>query len=89
MGAAPSGAAPAGLPPLTATKSLIGHALGAAGGIECAASVLMVERGFVHASRNCEDVHPEIEPFAGAIAHETRELPGCARSPRRASASAT
>jgi 3-oxoacyl-(acyl-carrier-protein) synthase len=35
----------------------------------------MVERGFVHASRNCEDVHPEIEPYAAAIAHETRALP--------------
>jgi 3-oxoacyl-(acyl-carrier-protein) synthase len=69
------GRGPGSLPLLTATKSLIGHALGAAGGIECAASVLMVERGFVHASLNCEDVHPEIEPFAGAIAHETRALP--------------
>ena len=49
----------------------------------------MVERGFVHASLNCEDVHPEIAPFADAIAHETRALPGSARSPRRASASAT
>jgi 3-oxoacyl-(acyl-carrier-protein) synthase len=68
--------APGRLPPITSTKSLLGHALGAAGGIECAASVLMVERGFVHASRNCEDVHPEIEPFADAIPHETRELAG-------------
>jgi 3-oxoacyl-(acyl-carrier-protein) synthase len=63
------------LPLLTATKSLIGHALGAAGGIECVASVLMVERDFVHASRNCEDVHPEIEPFADAIVHESRPAP--------------
>jgi len=69
------GRGPGRFPLVTSTKSLIGHALGAAGGIECAASVLMVERGFVHASRNCEDVHPEIQPFAGAIAHETRALP--------------
>jgi 3-oxoacyl-(acyl-carrier-protein) synthase len=69
------GRRPEDFPAITATKSLIGHALGAAGGIECAASVLMVEKGFVHASRNCEDVHPEIQPFAGAIAHATRELP--------------
>jgi 3-oxoacyl-(acyl-carrier-protein) synthase len=69
------GRGPGRLPWLTATKSLIGHALGAAGGIECAASVLMVERGFVPASRNCEDVHPEIEPFAGSIAHQTRIQP--------------
>jgi 3-oxoacyl-(acyl-carrier-protein) synthase len=69
------GRAPKDFPAITATKSLIGHALGAAGGIECAGSVLMVEKGFVHASRNCEDVHPEIQPYAGAIAHTTRELP--------------
>lgn len=70
------GRGPDHFPALTATKSLIGHALGAAGGIECAASVLMAEGGFVHASRNCEDVHPEIAAFAGAIARETRVLPG-------------
>ena len=64
------------LPPITATKSLIGHALGAAGGIECVASVLMVERGFLHPTINCEDVHPEIEPFAAAIPHEERPMPG-------------
>lgn len=69
------GREPGRMPALTATKSLIGHALGAAGGIECAASVLMVEGGFVHASRNCEDVHPEIEPFAASIARETRLQP--------------
>jgi 3-oxoacyl-(acyl-carrier-protein) synthase len=69
------GRGPGRLPLLTATKSLIGHALGAAGGIECAASVLMVERDFVHASRNCEDVHPEIEAFADAIVHESRPAP--------------
>ncbi len=68
------GRGPGRLPLLTATKSLIGHALGAAGGIECVGSVLMLERGFVHASRNCEDVHPEIEPYADAIVHETRAL---------------
>ena len=69
------GRPPEDFPVITATKSLIGHGLGAAGGIECAASVLMVEKGFVHATRNCEDVHPQIQPGAGAIAHATRELP--------------
>jgi 3-oxoacyl-(acyl-carrier-protein) synthase len=66
---------PEALPPITSTKSMIGHALGAAGAIECAATVLMLTRGFVHASINCEDVHPEIEPYAGSIPHQTRELP--------------
>jgi 3-oxoacyl-(acyl-carrier-protein) synthase len=74
--AAALGCAPALLPPLTATKSLVGHALGAAGGIEAVACVLMLEHGFLHASRNCEDLHPELEAFAGSIVREARDLPG-------------
>jgi 3-oxoacyl-(acyl-carrier-protein) synthase len=66
---------PGHLPPITATKSMIGHALGAAGGIESVASALMVAKGFVHPSINCEDVHPEIEPHAASIPHALRELP--------------
>jgi 3-oxoacyl-(acyl-carrier-protein) synthase len=66
---------PGGLPPITATKSMIGHALGAAGAIESVASILMVERGFVHPSINCEDVHPEIEVHAASIPHSVLELP--------------
>jgi len=68
-------AAPGSLPAITSTKSMIGHALGAAGAIESVASVLMVERGFVHPSVNCEDVHPQIEPYAESIPHELREVP--------------
>jgi 3-oxoacyl-(acyl-carrier-protein) synthase len=70
--------APDELPVITATKSLIGHTLGAAGAIESVATVLMLRGGFVHASRNCEDVHPEIAPYAASIPHETREMPGLA-----------
>ncbi len=66
---------PGALPPITATKSMIGHALGAAGGIESVASILMVERGFVHPSINCEDVHPEIEMHAASIPHSALEMP--------------
>ena len=69
------GRGPGDLPWITATKSLVGHTLGAAGALESVASVLMVRGGFVHASQNCEDVHPEIEPFAASIPHETRDLP--------------
>ncbi len=69
------GRAPGALPPITSTKSMIGHALGAAGAIESVASVLMVHHGFVHASLNCEDVHPEIAPYAASIPHEPRPLP--------------
>jgi len=63
------------LPPITATKSMIGHALGAAGGIESVASILMVSKGFVHPSINCEDVHPEIERHAASIPHSVLEMP--------------
>ena len=74
-GARALGRGPGGLPPITATKSMIGHALGAAGGIEAVASILMLSKGFVHPSMNCEDVHPEIEPHASSIPHEAREMP--------------
>jgi 3-oxoacyl-(acyl-carrier-protein) synthase len=70
------GRGPVDFPVITSTKSLIGHALGAAGAIESVAAVLMLEGGYVHASRNCEDVHPEIAPFSASIPHETRALPG-------------
>ncbi|MCP5055292.1 MAG: beta-ketoacyl-[acyl-carrier-protein] synthase family protein [bacterium] len=67
---------PESLPAITSTKSLIGHALGAAGAIEAVAAIQMVRDGFVHASINCEDVHAEIEPYAASIPHETLEAPG-------------
>lgn len=63
------------LPPITSTKSMIGHALGAAGAIESVAAVLMLRGGYIHPSINCEDVHPEIEPHAASIPHTLRELP--------------
>jgi 3-oxoacyl-(acyl-carrier-protein) synthase len=63
------------LPWITSTKSMIGHALGAAGALESVASVLMLAGGFVHPSLNCEDVHPEILPYAASIPHEARPAP--------------
>lgn len=73
--AAALGRAPEAMPVITATKGLIGHALGAAGGLEAIASVLMLNKGFVHGCLNCEDLHPEIEPYANAIPHEARDMP--------------
>ena len=73
--AAALGARPGALPPITSTKSMIGHTLGAAGAIESVACVLMLQGGFVHPSINCEDVHPEIEPFANSIPHELLPAP--------------
>ena len=65
--------APGSLPMITSTKSLIGHGLGAAGAMETVAALLMMKGGYVHPSINCEDVHPEIEPYANSIPHEPIE----------------
>lgn len=70
------GVEPERLPLIQSTKSLIGHALGAAGGIECVASVLELAKGFVHGSLNSEDLHPALTAYAGRIVHETRDDPG-------------
>ncbi|MEO1575316.1 MAG: beta-ketoacyl-[acyl-carrier-protein] synthase family protein [Pseudomonadota bacterium] len=64
------------LPPVNATKSMIGHALGAAGGLECVASVLQLHKGFLHGSLNCEDLHPDIEKYSGSVVRETRAFDG-------------
>ena len=68
------GRAPEAFPWINSTKSLIGHGLGAAGGIESVASVLQVSRGFVHGSINCEDLHPDLAPFADRIPHATVDV---------------
>jgi len=64
---------PKDFPWINSTKSLIGHGLGAAGGMECVASVLQLSRGFVHGSANCQDLHPTLEPYNTRIPHQTRE----------------
>lgn len=66
---------PGEFPLIHSTKSMIGHGLGAAGALESVACLLMLRGGYVHPSINCEDVHPEIEPFAASIPHESREMP--------------
>jgi len=69
------GLPPSRMPLIQATKSLIGHALGAAGGIECVASIVQLEGGFVHGSINCEDLHPELAPYAERIPQRSVDLP--------------
>ncbi len=66
---------PENFPVITSTKSMIGHALGAAGALESVACVLMLRDRFVHPSINCEDVHPEIEAYGASIPHVVREMP--------------
>ena len=73
--AAALGREPGDLPTVTATKGLVGHTLGAAGAVESVATILMLRGGFVHPCVNCEDVHPEIEPYAGSIPHSVQDVP--------------
>lgn len=47
-------------PWVNAPKALWGHALTASGAIELVAGVVQVRNGFLHASPNCEDLHPAI-----------------------------
>ncbi len=65
------GLPPSQMPLIHSTKSLIGHALGAAGGIECVAAILELDEGFVHGSVNCEDLHPALAEYADRIPHAT------------------
>jgi len=59
------------MPPISATKSLSGHAQGAAGVHEAIYSLLMMENGFICESVNIEDIDPAV---AGAnIVRERRD----------------
>jgi 3-oxoacyl-(acyl-carrier-protein) synthase len=68
-------ARPETFPVINSAKSMIGHGLGAAGAMESVACILMLRGGFAHPSLNCEDVHPEIEPYADSIPHQARDMP--------------
>lgn len=50
------------IPPISATKSLTGHSLGAAGAHEAIYSILMMRHGFICESANIEEIDPD---FAG------------------------
>lgn len=47
-------------PPISATKSLTGHSLGAAGVQEAIYSILMMQHGFIAASANIDEIDPEV-----------------------------
>jgi 3-oxoacyl-[acyl-carrier-protein] synthase-1 len=49
------------VPRITSTKSLTGHALGAAGVHEAIYSLLMMNNDFISASANIEELDPEAE----------------------------
>ena len=47
-------------PPVTSTKGVTGHGLGAAGAIEAVASILAIERELIPPTYGCEQLDPEI-----------------------------
>jgi 3-oxoacyl-[acyl-carrier-protein] synthase-1 len=60
-----------GMPPVTSTKSLTGHSLGAAGAQEAIYSLLMMKDGFIGASANVQNLDPEVDGMP--VVTETRE----------------
>jgi len=48
-------------PYINSLKGMTGHCISAAGSIECVASVLQLDEGFIFPNINCEDLHPGIE----------------------------
>ncbi len=48
------------IPPISSSKSLAGHSLGAAGVQETIYCLLMMEQGFIQASANIENLDPEV-----------------------------
>lgn len=46
---------------MNGTKSMIGHALGAAGGLEAVATIKAIQRGKLHPTINIGDLEPEVD----------------------------
>lgn len=62
------------MPPVSSTKSLTGHSLGAAGAQEAIYSLLMLEQDFIAASANIETLDPEAQGMP--IVRERRDAAG-------------
>ena len=56
-------------PIINATKSMIGHLLGAAGGVGTIATVLQMQNGFIHPNRNLDNIDPELAGYNFAPNH--------------------
>lgn len=52
---------PAGVPPVTSVKGVLGHSLGAAGALEAAAAALTLHRGWVPPTTGVREVDPELD----------------------------
>ena len=63
----------ADFPYINGTKALIGHALSAAGAIETVATIVQMQRGFIHPAINSEDLYPELASLRTKIPLTTLE----------------
>lgn len=57
---------------INSTKSMIGHCLGAAGGVEAVAAVKAITTGMVHPTINLEDPEPDLEFHAPTKAEKLK-----------------
>ena len=62
------------MPPISSTKSLTGHSLGAAGVQEAIYSLLMMRDGFIAASANIEELDPKCADFPIVRTMQERSL---------------
>jgi len=62
------------IPPISSTKSLTGHSLGAAGVQEAIYSLLMLQNNFVCASAHIDELDPEFADVPIALARQDKEL---------------
>ncbi len=58
---------------VSSTKSLTGHLLGGAGGVEAVATLLALQEQFIPPTANIQEVDPEIE--ANIVVNEAKETP--------------
>lgn len=63
------------MPWVNATKSMIGHGLGASGSMESVATILQLVNGFLHPSINCEDFNPEIAELRPRVPQTAIRVP--------------
>ena len=59
--------------PISSTKSMIGHLLGAAGAVEAIATLLMMNRGLIHPTINYQTPDPDCD--LDYVPNEARDLP--------------
>ncbi len=62
------------IPPISSTKSLTGHSLGAAGVQEAIYSLLMLQNNFVCASAHIDELDPDFADVPIALARQDKEL---------------